>query len=220
MKIKLIFSLLPILISLSLFSVGFASWTITNVEKQIFDGDLITDNIDNNEQYIALDSYITFKYYDIGFIKIYEKNSATIENTTSLTYNYKIDLFNCKQALKENSTFVISFTFTHTNIIKNESTKEEFYLIKNYLSGYETNLDTTKVALDENTNTHEILLDLTSIINNYTGDGTDDTTRYKTFTLTYNFEYIQSENSDFKTDIYPCLKNSEFEFIQIINISK
>ena len=93
--------LLTILCLLSLVSIGFASWTITESDEEIVYGSMHTDNVINSAEFIQLDTtkgdvnnpgIKCFEYKEFGYLS---EESSNITSTGYIYTYYILDLENC-----------------------------------------------------------------------------------------------------------------------------
>ena len=81
-------NLIAFLISLTLFSVGFSSWQITNNFEKTVEGTITLDSVKeppaNLKEYIELKELICFEYNSSGFIHTID-NNKTVDKTTTVT---------------------------------------------------------------------------------------------------------------------------------------
>ena len=102
--------LLTILCLLSLVSIGFASWTITESDEEIVYGSMHTDNVINSAEFIQLDTtrgelneelssdsnkvykgYTSFNYFEYGYL---DENGVTT-STANINVYLKLDVKKC-----------------------------------------------------------------------------------------------------------------------------
>lgn len=112
-KIKLTYYLVMLLSLISLVSVGFASWTVTDDFSTTASGMIVVDDVMKVNDYITCSSNVNkFAFFKTGFVDETGKvsNVGTIE--TTLTVN----IANCKKKFPECNTLEIDLSLESTNI--------------------------------------------------------------------------------------------------------
>lgn len=190
MKLKYSIMFLPILMCISLFSVGFASWVITT-SPEVLTGSIGTEEVFSAKEYFTLESVDNLEYCTDGYV-----NNNVISNVGSMTLHYKvqkIQYFNKKFSGIYNSLNVklkLTFNSVSYNIFKTvESTQSSSHtIISDYLSVSEK-FPTGKIN-------NQYIMDFTI---NYLDLIEEDT---YDLAITFTFEY---NGSDFNT-IYNVLE--------------
>ena len=112
-KVKLTYYLVMLLSLISLVSVGFASWTVTDDFSTTASGMIVVDDVMKVNDYITCSSNVKkFGFFKTGFVDEAGKvsNVGTIE--TTLTVN----IANCKKKFPECNTLEIDLSLESTNI--------------------------------------------------------------------------------------------------------
>lgn len=222
MNKKYIYIFMQLFTSICLISVGFASWTFVCGDSITASGNIVAQDVHTDDNYIKLESTEVFRYYDTGFVSGTE-DSVTITDTGTLVFNYKIDLYNCEQAITStNATtkFNVLFTLSHATVVKSSENGETTYykFIDDCLTDCTYTENPSIILVSKNSATNDNLCDLSinlfNLISAFDGSSNSDN-RYVDFSITYTFNV---GTLNFKNDIYPCLAKEEFEFIMKTNI--
>ena len=88
---KLKYYITMILISLSLISIGFASWTISNDVKIKDDSIIIVDDVMKYNDYLSY-TLTPFSYYKTGFVS----NTGELTNDGIISVELVVNIDNCK----------------------------------------------------------------------------------------------------------------------------
>ena len=209
MKRKYIYILIQLFTSICVVSVGFASWTFVSGDSIVASGNIKAENVHSDDKYVELVSCDIFRYYDTGFLTgtgQYDsegKEYQQITNQGKVSYVYRIDLYDLKASLADQTSVKISFTLSHTDI-PNYTLIDDYASIS-YIKLNDVVLSSPKVTSSRANNTYKIVLDIYDEVSTYNGNVDDDSTRY----LTLSFEYLFDTSSvDFFTEIYPCFSES------------
>lgn len=118
MHTKLKFSIMMILASLAIFSVGFASWSIVgnSPTNNVF-GTVEVDNVINSNDYITTNAEI-FEYYNDCFVLVTRDDSGNIldvvtSNIGYITIHISINLIRCKEIYNNMNNLVIDTTLKY-----------------------------------------------------------------------------------------------------------
>ena len=234
---KYIIIIMQVLTSICMLSVGFASWTIVSGASLTAEGEIKAENVESNDRYIQMISCDNFRYYDTGFLRTEETQNGdkyqVIVTETSMTYNYQLDLYNLKEDMEGQSDLNILFTFSHPTI-KVGNSEDTYTIIADYFAGYEieTSYNYTIIGESDNTSSNSYFLNISfkDLVNNYEGDGTDESTRYVDFKIKINFDltanpeyndYIDEGGKSeiyFKENVYNCFIDSNFGFIMKVDV--
>ena len=108
---KLKYYITMILISLSLISIGFASWTISNDVKIKDDSIIIVDDVMKYNDYLSY-TLTPFSYYKTGFVSnTGEADTVNLFNNADLplTVSIKDTVLNDSQVTKNNTSAVTKY---------------------------------------------------------------------------------------------------------------
>lgn len=221
--------LLTILCLLSLVSIGFASWTITESDEEIVYGSMHTDNVINSAEFIQLDTTLgdianpgisCFKYQETGYLS--EDGSYVTDTGYIYTY-YVLDLEKCYNLFSsEFNSIVLTINLGYAN---NVTTDLNLFKYKVNTSGYqdidaECSSQTTEInpTLNEIESSidkqYSIQLTFTDILANYTASSPKEvkfTVKYSLFATTgtyfnneiFKYLYMDMVNViSFKADLY------------------
>ncbi len=211
-KINIILSLCLI----SLTSIGFSSWTITQsaVTSANVQGNFDVDNVINSNEYITLTSAPScFTYGERGFIDV---NQNYVKDA-SITATYNMNIENCKSLFTDINEAYISITLKHTDECVFPTGKGLFdsynisnvdpLLVGNCSFTSSVSLNGTVITLANNemaVNNNEYTINF-KIGNHYTI--TDTTPNSIEISLSYHWTIDDSTNY-FETDIYPIINNN------------
>ena len=95
---KLKYYITMILISLSLISIGFASWTISNDVKIKDDSIIIVDDVMKYNDYLSY-TLTPFSYYKTGFVS----NTGELTNDGIISVELVVNIDNCKTKFASSS---------------------------------------------------------------------------------------------------------------------
>ena len=95
---KLKYYITMILISLSLISIGFASWTISNDVKIKDDSIIIVDDVMKYNDYLSY-TLTPFSYYKTGFVS----NTGKLTNDGIISVELVVNIDNCKTKFTSSS---------------------------------------------------------------------------------------------------------------------
>jgi len=95
---KLKYYITMILISLSLISIGFASWTISNDVKIKDDSIIIVDDVMKYNDYLSY-TLTPFSYYKTGFVS----NTGELTNDGIISVELVVNIDNCKTKFTSSS---------------------------------------------------------------------------------------------------------------------
>lgn len=127
-KSKIFLTVLPILVCMFFFSIGFASWTVVVPVSKSTDtaGDLIVDKVYNSTDYITVDSIAVFDYSSLHFL-----NSGKASDSGSVIVTCTVDLEKCRSRFEEkNQTWsgklTVSTSLTYANVIALDGSESLF----------------------------------------------------------------------------------------------
>lgn len=186
---KLKYYITMILISLSLISIGFASWTITNDVKIEDDNIIIVDDVMKYNDYFEC-KLTPFSYYKVGFVA----SDGQITNEGIINVEIVVDTNKCRE--------------------KFSTTKLEFELTLRTIGAADVNLfNNPDLPLTVSVN-NNVLTD-----SEVTKNNTSSVTKYiitdlSQSSLTLNFEYKLTMNdmSNFEETIYNTFYDKEVCF--------
>lgn len=191
--------LLTILCLLSLVSIGFASWTITESAEEMVYGSMHTDNVINSDEFIRLDTskgdienpgVKCFEYKEFGFL---EEDGTNVTSTGYIYTYYVLDLEKCY------------------NLFASEFKSIELTINLKYADFVNTDLDIFKED-----DTEEGRRKLTATITCETNGFSPTISHINTptdnqYTVNVNFENaLVNYSSDSPSRIYFCVKYSLF----------
>lgn len=221
--------LLTILCLLSLVSIGFASWTITESDEEIVYGSMHTDNVINSAEFIQLDTTLgdianpgisCFKYQETGYLS--EDGSYVTDTGYIYTY-YVLDLEKCYNLFSsEFNSIVLTINLGYAN---NVTTDLNLFKYKGNTSGYQdidaecssqtTGINPTLNEIESSIDKqYSIQLTFTDILANYTTGSPKEvrfTVKYSLFATTgtyfnteiFRYLYMDMVNViSFKADLY------------------
>ena len=215
-------TLLMVLCSISLISIGFSSWTISGTVSENVDGSIEIDQVVSSGNCIKLNTEMGYngiddlRYYNTGFID----STNHVVSTGSFTVHYIIDIDNCKKDLSGISNLknlYVSFLLLYSD------QETDCELLTTYFTDYTIECYSAIDIVDSvpqyavpicictkqdsitNTEDKSISLNLgfDSLFTNYT-------TGEVYFKVSYNFTY---SGTNFETDIYNYLFVNKLNFI-------
>ena len=192
-KIKLTYYLVMLLSLISLVSVGFASWSVTDNLETSVSGMIVVDDVMKVNDFIVCDSenVESFKYYKTGFVK-----NGQISNVGTITASITVNIEKCKTTFKDSNTLVI-----------------ELYLESDILPLLNSNEISTGVVINGteinpgDKNDGKIcfviyeLEDIDTISSNIIN-----------LDVTYTFTIKEGSNQYFADNVYPILLHDSFNF--------
>lgn len=209
--------------SLSLFSVGFASWNVGNAEGASANFSVDADRVFNIGEIIQLDKskgdnntgITCFDYCKDGFV-----NDGEVDINNGLFYVYaKLDLDAIRKAYgKTDDVSVYTSLFINVNLSFFSGNGDAFSLIdENYIYPYQgKDCGIQAIYAGEDGKGHYLSSSnsidkgvLSSSFNGFEQSLFLETNHYAYLTISYSFK-IDYTKLNFETDIYPYLKNSKF----------
>lgn len=193
-KVKLTYYLVMLLSLISLVSVGFASWTVTDDFSTTASGMIVVDDVMKVNDYITCSSNVNkFAFFKTGFVDETGKvsNVGTIE--TTLTVN----IANCKKKFPECNTLEIDL-----------SLESEYLSLFNSVGNLEMNVELKNgedVITTTNTSGDKLYLSIFDL-----SDFKSMADKI-TINVVYTFEIKNIEY--FKTNVYPILLRQSFNFV-------
>lgn len=111
-RLRLQCTILIILACLSIISVGFASWVTANDTTFSFNGSIVVDDIQDNNNYITCNNLKIFKYFKTGFVN---ENNEIVKNG-SISFYLVINNKNCKAKFTDSTDLAISLQLESNNL--------------------------------------------------------------------------------------------------------
>lgn len=210
---------------LSLVSIGFASWTITEgpKEEQML-GSMMTDNIINSAEFISLNTEYGrlndknektgvdwFDYEQTGYLD----EAGTFTDTGHIITYYKIDLQKCKVFFENYDSLKVTLTIcyannnnTDLNIFANHDSKNPEYLGNRKFESF-VNISDINYTSSSKLDGKKYVIDIyfNDFIENYNYDGTN---QYLEFDIKYTF--FATTGPYFNQFIYRYLYGDQIEF--------
>ena len=188
---KFKYYLVIILASLSLTSVGFASWIVSDTITESTSGLIIVEDVLKANDFITCSSedITKFGFYKNGFLDA-DSNILTTGNVNAL---FTIDLDECKNEFKDCNTVAVEINMSQDNLYLFNSTKLSMTIevkqgesIISSRTTYNNSLSVTSFSLPITSGSVEVQ-------------------------ITYIFEINDLEY--FRNTIYPILLNEDFNFV-------
>ena len=199
-KISLI--LMTIVALLSLITVGFASWIITDSDLAESSGMIVVDDVIKVNNYITCDTDIKkFKFFKTGFVN----EDGTINNIGTIEASLNINIYNCKSKFKDSHTLEIDLSLESENL--NVFLESENLVITVTIMNGSTPIKTSSFDNDENT----VLLTIFDI------EDFHNLPDKLTLNVVYTFEIrdtdVMSGKDYFSKTVYPILIRNSFNFV-------
>ena len=195
-KIKLTYYLVILLSLISLVSVGFASWSITDDLSTDVSGMIVVDDVMKVNDYITCDSsnLTKFGYFKTGFVN----ENSEISNVGTITTSIVINADNCKKKFGDSDLLQIYL-----------------YLQSDYLSWFYNDYMEMSIELKYKDNTTPIsstqVFDNELHSTNFNVNISELNGSNITIDVIYTFRII--DNSYFSKYVYPILLRDNFNFI-------
>ena len=194
-KVKLTYYLVMLLALISLVSVGFASWSVTDDFSTSTSGMIVVEDVMKANDYIVCDSsnVTKFGFFKTGFVDSVGKISNIGTISTTLTIN--ID--NCKKKFSDCNTLEIDLSLEseHLSIFNSVGNLEMSVELKNGENVITTN----------NTSGNKIYLSIFDL------SGFKSLYNEVTISVVYTFEI--KNNEYYTTTVYPILLRETFNFV-------
>ena len=175
--------LLTILCLLSLVSIGFASWTITESDEEIVYGSMHTDNVINSADFIRLDTskgeqntgISCFNYKETGYLA---EDGINISNYGYIYTYYILDLENCFKMFGEDySSITITLnlgygngTLTNLNLFDESNDDTKHSISSTYVVDVDS-INHEKIEIDESMEKqYSIKINFIDVLNNNNSD--------------------------------------------------
>lgn len=203
MNLKLKFSIMMFLASLTIFSVGFASWSIaSNTTTSNTSGTFLVDNVMNHKDCIYMENGtpICFNYGEKGFVD--EDNHYVKRGSVSA--NYMVNLALCKEIFSEFDSLKIKIILEYDKEIVTynifETIEGKFSFTPNV--EYQDNVITDYEITGINDYQYTISFNLIDVLKNY------DTNSSSTCELTVNYNWLIEDSNYFQKYIFSDLYNN------------
>ena len=180
---------------ISLVSVGFASWTVTDDFSTTASGMIVVDDVMKVNDYITCDSsnLTKFGYFKSGFVN----EKGEISNIGTIATSITINISNCKKKFPECNTLEIDL-----------SLESKYLSLFNSVGNLEMNVELKngeKVITTTNTSGDKLYLSIFDLRN------FKSMSDKVTINVVYTFEIKNIEY--FKTNVYPTLLRQSFNFV-------
>ena len=190
--LKFRFYVVMILATLSLVSVGFASWIASESISESVNGLIVVEDVRKVNEYITCSSedITMFRFFKTGFVN----SDGSISTTGNITANLTIDLDTCGSEFSDCNTLEVQIDLMQENfaLFNSQGNLTKTVIVK---KGSET--------ITSLTTTNETMCVTTFDVPITSGD--------VEIQVVYSFTI---ENLDYyKTNVYPKLLNDEFNFI-------
>ena len=190
--LKFRFYVVMILATLSLVSVGFASWIASESISESVNGLIVVEDVRKVNEYITCSSedITMFRFFKTGFVN----SDGSISTTGNITANLTIDLDTCESEFSDCNTLEVQIDLMQENfaLFNSQGNLTKTVIVK---KGSET--------IASLTTTNETMCVTTFDVPITSGD--------VEIQVVYSFTI---ENLDYyKTNVYPKLLNDEFNFI-------
>ncbi len=191
-RIRLRYYLIILLATLSLTSVGFASWLVSDSATASTNGLILVEDVLKVNDYITCSSgdITSFKFFKTGFVT----SDNSISTTGTITVNLSINLDECKKKFSDCNTIEVELDMIQENLAIFNSEGNISFQTKVMNGSAEI---TSKHTTNDTLSITEFDLENTS--------GVMTVTIIYTFTIE-NVEY-------FKSTVYPHLLQEDFNFI-------
>ena len=190
-KMRIKYYVVILLATLSLTSVGFASWMVSDSITSSTSGLIVVDDVLKVNDFITCSSedINKFSYFKNGFVN----DDGCISTTGNITTYFKIDMNECKNEFSDCNTLIVELN------LQQEDLK---YFNQINLLTYEVKVKQNGIIIPSTTTSNDSL-SITTLELPITTGMTEIVIQY-TFTI-LNIDY-------FKTTIYPLLLNKNFNF--------
>lgn len=189
-KLRIQYSIFIILAFLSIMSVGFASWVTANDSSFSFNGSIVVDDIQDNNNYITCNNLKIFKYFKTGFV---DENNEIVKNG-SISFDLVINNKNCKTKFTDSTDLEISLQLESNN-----------------LNLFHSDIISMEVKKDNATQNPLLSSDQTICVLPIT------ITNFKqerdTITLKIEYLFTITNLDEFSNTVYPILLTNDFNFV-------
>lgn len=189
-RLRIQYFVLTILAALSIVSVGFASWVTANDTTFSFNGSIVVDDIQDNNNYITCNNLKIFKYFKTGFV---DENNKIVNNG-SISFDLVINNKNCKNKFTDSTDLEISLQLEsnnlnlfHSDIISMEVKKEN--ATQNPFLSFDQTICVLPIT-----------------ITNFKQEG-------DTITLKIEYLFTITNLDEFSNTVYPILLTNDFNFV-------
>lgn len=205
---KVLLLAISALICLSLFSIGFASWTISNrPSPNNFSTSLIADDVLKFNEFVSYcddswnpsSSFDSFDFYKTGFVSTSDDGSYVVSDQGTITIRLKIASASCFNRFNNPESIAFSFQLSSSNQNLN---------LFNNPTDLEKNIScsTIESTIDF---VEEVAPSSSRITFNLSYDDYG-TSEYVYLTINYQFNILNLDY--FKDTIYPILNEDNFKF--------
>lgn len=189
-RLRLQCTILIILACLSIISVGFASWVTANDTTFSFNGSIVVDDIQDNNNYITCNNLKIFKYFKTGFVN---ENNEIVKNG-SISFYLVINNKNCKAKFTDSTDLAISLQLESNN-----------------LNLFHSDIISMEVKKDNEPQNPLLSFDQTICvlpikITNFKQEG-------DTITLKIEYLFTITNLNEFSNTVYPILLTNDFNFV-------
>ena len=195
-RVKLHFYLSMFLATLSLFSVGFASWVVSDNAIASTSGMIVVDDVLRHNDYITCGSggITKFSYFKTGFVD----KEGNISTTGNIKTNLTIKIENCQDKFKDCNTLEVHLSLESKDISVFNS-PENILLTVEIKNGEDIIATSSSGILD---NMHLAIFDISGF------QSLNDDIE---LSVVYTFTILNQDY--YTTQIYPILLQNSFNFV-------
>lgn len=200
-KVKLTYYLVMLLSLISLVSVGFASWTVTDDFSVSTSGMIVVDDVMKVNDYIICDknSVTKFGYVKSGFVSKNEQGKTVISNSSTISATITINIANCKKKFNDCNSLEIDIFLESKNLaIFNNK-------IQSNISVVVTDALNPSNEIDAKTDGVNVLWTIINL--------TDYKSLSNEIKLNVIYTFSVSDNTYFRDEIYDILRDNKFNFV-------
>ena len=220
MTLKSKMSLLVLLTTVSVVSVGFSSWAITTETNAEIGGNIEVDNVINSDDFIRLDTTkgdivdaVNLIYSGIDSLDYNENgyvNSMGVNGSSgNMEVFYILDIKECKNFFTDLDSIKVLLTLKYAS---SSSTSLDMFANNAYQSidfSLSDNIKNYKDATPNDAVQLSVEIDLENILKNYVVNTGQDELY---FSIKYDF-YASISGGYYKNYIYPFLQNNDLSLI-------
>ena len=199
-KIKMHSYLVIFLATLSLISVGFASWVASNGMTTSTNGTIIVEDVLKVNEYITCSSGDITEFSYFGFID----NNGNISTSGKLTAKVTINMAKCKSEFSDCNSIEFNLVLFSENLSVFKNTDKMSFSASIFNTDNEGN-KTTKITSTGSTSDDGKEYTLKFYMDN-------DSDMMLNLILEYNFEIEEDGFDYFSQTVYPILKEDAFSF--------
>lgn len=194
-KIKLTYYLVMLLSLISLVSVGFASWTVTDDFSTTASGMIVVDDVMKVNDYITCDSsnLTKFGYFKTGFVD----ENGEISKVGTIATSITINIANCKRKFNDCNTLEIDLNL-----------ESQYLSLFNSVGNLEMSVELKNgdnVITTTNTSGDKLYLSIFDL--------TNFKSMYDKVTIDVVYTFEIKNNEYFTTEVYPILRRESFNFV-------